>query len=253
MKRLFSALILFLLLAGCVSTSIPPDPSLLRVGITPNSPPIIFKQGGQISGVEVSFAKKLSAELGRELRFIEVPWNKQIDFLEANKTDIIMSGMTVTQAREFRINFTKPFMVSGLTALFRRADYASSGLVQSIIRHQSSVVGTVRNTTGEIYATNTYVNAKVLVYDDLAAAVSALKDKKVNMVIHDAPLIWRVASENEAELAAFPDLMNNEPMAWGISKNNLALLDQVNEILEQMKNDGSGEKILKNWFPGMSQ
>lgn len=72
-------------------------------------------------------------------------------------------------------------------------------------------------------------------------------------LIHDAPLIWRVASENEAELAAFPDLMNNEPMAWGISKKNLALLDQVNEILEQMKNDGSGEKILKNWFPGMSQ
>jgi ABC-type amino acid transport substrate-binding protein len=47
--------------------------------------------------------------------------------------------------------------------------------------------------------------------------------------------------------------MNNEALAWGISKDNLELLDDVNAALEKMKNDGSGEKILKNWFPGSSQ
>jgi ABC-type amino acid transport substrate-binding protein len=250
--RLISLFSLLFLMAGCVSPTPAPDPSLLRVGVSPNSPPIIFKQGGRISGLEADFAKKLSAELGRELTFVEVPWDKQIEYLEQNKTDIIMSGMTITQAREFRINFTKPYMVSGLTALFRRSDYAANGLMPSIIRHQSSSVGTVRNTTGEIYATNAYVNAKVLTFDTLSAAVTALKNKKVNMVIYDAPMIWWVASENEAELAAFPELMNNEAMAWGISKNNMELLEQVNAILEEMKNDGSGEKILKNRFPGMS-
>lgn len=251
--RLISVFALLFLLAGCVSPTPAPDPNLLRVGITPNSPPMIFKQGGQISGVEAAFAKKVSTELGRELVFVEVPWDKQIDYIEQNKTDIIMSGMTITQARAYRINFSKPYMVAGLTALFRRSDYAATGLVPSIIRHQSSTVGTVRNTTGEIYATNAYVNAKVLAFDSIGEAVTALKNKKVNMVIYDAPMIWWVAAENEAELAAFRELINNEAMAWGISKNNLDLLDQVNEILEKMKNDGSGEKILMNWFPGMGK
>lgn len=252
MKRYIAVCLLLLMIAGCVSPTPAPDPKVLRVGVTPNSPPMIFKQGNQLSGVEAAFARKLSAELGRELVFVEVPWDKQIDYLEENRTDIIMSGMTITQAREFRINFSRPYMVAGLTGLFRRSDYAAAGLVQSIIRHQSSSVGVVRNTTGEIYTTNTYVNAKVRVYDDIASAVAALKNKKVNMVIHDAPMVWWVAAENEAELAAFPELMNNESMAWGISKNNLELLEEVNVLLEKMKNDGSGRKILQNWFPNMT-
>ncbi|MDF3128225.1 transporter substrate-binding domain-containing protein [Kiritimatiellaeota bacterium B1221] len=248
-KSFFLLLLSFVFLTGCVSSTPAPDPGKLRVGVSPDSPPLIFKQAGQISGVEADFARKISKELGRELVFVEVPWSKQINYLEENKTDIIMSGMTITSTREYRINFTKPFMVAGLTALFRRTDYASAGLIQSVIRHQSSTIGVIKNTTGEIFARNTYTNAKILVYNDKESAVSALKKGKVNMVIHDAPLIWWIAAENEADLAAFPKLLNNESLAWGISKNNSELLEEVNLILEEIKNDKSGEKILQNWFP----
>lgn len=253
MKRFLLLLALISLFTGCTSLSVQQDPSILRVGITADSPPIIFKQGGQISGAEASFAEKLGQDLGREIVFIEVPWAKQIEYIEKNKTDIIMSGMTITQPREYRINFSKPYMIAGLTALFRRSDYAANGLMPSVVRHQSTKIGAVKNTTGEIYVLNTYVNAKVIIYNSKDAAVSALKSSKINMLIHDAPTIWWIAAKNEAELVSFPELMNNEKLAWGISKNNLELLDAVNLSLEKMKNDGSGEEILKNWFPGKSQ
>ncbi len=249
MKHFLLLLTPFLFLTGCLSPSPAPDPAKLRVGVSPDSPPLIFKQGGQISGVEADFARKLSKELNRELVFVEVPWSKQINYLEENKTDIIMSGMSITSTREYRVNFTKPYMVSGLTAIFRRTDYAPAGLFQSVMRHQSSSIGVIKDTTGEIFSRNSYEKAKILVFNDKEGAVAALKKGKVNMVIHDAPLIWWIAAENEADLVAFPKLMNNESLAWGISKNNLALLEEVNLILENMKNDGSGEKVLQNWFP----
>ena len=200
--------------------------------------------------MEASFARKLGKDLEREVVFVEVPWSRQIDYIKENKTDIIMSGMTVTMARDYLINFTKPYMVAGLTALFRRSDYARNGLGPSIIRHQNTKVGALKNTTGEIYAVNNYSNAEIIIYDNTKEAVKALKSGRINMFIHDAPSIWWVAAENEVDLVAFYELMNNEAMAWGISKNNTELLDQVNESLEKMKMDGSGEKILKNWFPG---
>lgn len=251
MKFFLFLLPLLLLLNGCVTTSPEPNPAILRVGITPNSPPLIFKQGGRISGAEADFARIVSAALGRELVFVEVPWDKQIDHLERDKTDIVMSGMTVTSVREYRVNFTKPYMISGLTALFRRSDYAASGLVPSVIRHQNGNIGVIDDTTGEMYATSIYTHATIIPYKSKHSAVKALKDRKVGMIIYDAPMIWWIAAENEADLVAFPELMNNEPLAWAISKHNLGLLDEVNAILDEMKEDGSGKRVLENWFPRM--
>ncbi|MGA0333911.1 MAG: substrate-binding periplasmic protein [Kiritimatiellia bacterium] len=249
MKSLFAFVVGALFFAGCATPTPKPDPSLLRVGITPDSPPLIFEQGGGYAGVEADFARKISAELGREPVFVKIPWSKQLDYLEDNRIDVVMSGMTVTPIREFRVNFTKPYMVSGQTALFRRNDFAANGLVPSVIRHQNSTIGVVKDTTGEIYATNTYTRGKILTFESKEALVAALKSKKVNMAIHDAPVIWWIAANNEAELAAFPELLNNESLAWAVSKNNPALLEQINAVMEEMKNDDSGRKILQNWFP----
>ena len=55
---------LVLSLAGrsLAADTLPP----LRVGITPNLPPLAFKQDGKIVGIEADFAQKLGTALGRE-------------------------------------------------------------------------------------------------------------------------------------------------------------------------------------------
>ena len=80
----------------------------LRVGITPDFPPVIFKQAGKLAGVEVDFADLLSRELGRQVKFVELKRDDQISALLEGRTDIIMSGMSVTEPREIRIDFTSP-------------------------------------------------------------------------------------------------------------------------------------------------
>src|SRR6266705_668353 len=91
----------------------------LRVGITPNLPPLAFEQIGKIVGIEADFAQQLVKELGREVKFIELDWEKQIPALLDGKTDIVMSGMTVTKTRQFRVNFCRPYLRSGQMALVR--------------------------------------------------------------------------------------------------------------------------------------
>ena len=80
MKRTAFLLSLSAMLSGCVTTPPEPDPSILRVGVTPDAQPVIYKQGGQILGIEADFARKLGAALGRQVIFVEVPWDKQLDY-----------------------------------------------------------------------------------------------------------------------------------------------------------------------------
>lgn len=249
MKRIIFLYLTATLLSGCQTTSIDPDPSILRVGVSADSQPIIFKQGGQIAGIEADFAHQLGKALNRKVVFIEVPWEKQIDYLEQNKTDIIMSGMTVTSARSIRINFTLPYMQSGLSGLFRRDNYDASGLAASTIRNQNKRIGYVENTTSELLVMQRFPRADKKAYSSAAAAVKALKNGKIEMFIHDAPIIWWLSAINEADLVAFPEVLNVEPLSWGVGKHNAALLDEVNGLITQWEKDGTSKKIIHNWVP----
>jgi len=116
-------LLVFMLVAfsSCTTTQ-NTGPAALRVGITPQFPPMIFLSGGWATGVEVDLARLLGQKLERPVQFIPVDWTDQIPALLAGKTDIIMSSMTITRPREVRINFTHPYFKSGLLAMMRAED-----------------------------------------------------------------------------------------------------------------------------------
>ncbi len=256
MKRmvgLFSLFTILALLAGCITQSPAPDPTVLRVGVSPNSQPVIFKQGGVVSGIEADFAQLIGREVGRKVVFVEVPWNKQIDYLEENKTDIIMSGMTITAARNIRINFATPYMQSGISGLFRRDAYDPSGLLASTIINQNKRIGFVKGTTGEFLAMQRFPRSEKKSYSKSPAAVSALKSGKIDMFLHDAPMIWWLSAMNESDLVAFPNVLNFEPLAWGVRKNDTVLLEQLDALVARWEKDGTRLKIIKKWIPILDQ
>jgi len=249
MKRILFLSAVIALLAGCQTTTVAPDPSVLRVGVSPDSPPLAFKQSGQIMGIEADFAQKLGRALNRRVVFVEVPWDKQIDYLEANRTDIIMSGMSITPARSIRINFASPYLNSGLTAAFRRANCDLSSMLANVLRNQEKRVGFVKNTTGEFFCMERFGKARKEGFSSAEAGINALKAGKIDMFVHDAPMVWWLAAHNEADVVSFPEVLNVEPLAWGIGKHNMALLDDVNALAAQWEQDGTSKRILKNWIP----
>src|SRR5215471_14493718 len=101
MKMIYRLVFLpFVLLSFIAArTSSAADAAPLRVGVTPNFPPIIYKEGGQLAGAEVDFAQALGAELGRPIQFVELSWEDQIPALADGRIDIIMSSMSITRAR----------------------------------------------------------------------------------------------------------------------------------------------------------
>lgn len=108
---------------GC-KTIFKPFRSTLRVGVTPDFPPVIMKEDGILRGLEIDFAVRLADELGRPIDLVELPWDHQVSALLGGDIDLIMSGMTATDLRRVRIDFCDSYMKSGQMALVRRKDVA---------------------------------------------------------------------------------------------------------------------------------
>ncbi len=234
--------------APAPSKAVPETGAALRVGITANMPPLIYRQDGQITGLEVELAKGLGQFLERPIKFVEIPWEDQISHLLANKIDIIMSGMSITDMRRMRVAFCAPYAKTGQMALIRREDIQrfKTGYY-SLVEIPS--IGAVNNTTGDIFIRSRFPDTRKIFYDSLDDGVRALMGKKVDVLVYDAPAVMLAAAKFENWLSPIPKMFTNEYLAWAVRKDNPELMREANAYIAQLKAKGQLQEMVNRWIP----
>jgi len=207
---------------------------------------MVFKQGKALAGVEVDLARALASRLQREVEFVEVPWKDQIEKLNEGKTDIIMSSMSVTMARRYMVDFSRPYYVVGQMALVRRENKGQYML--GFPAKPEGAIGTLRATTGEFLVQRDFPKNKLKTYRSGDDAAEALVKKKIGLFISDSTLVWYLAGRHAADgLAVVPIALSREELAWAVRKGDDKLLSDVNDFLEDSTNDGTLLKAFKRW------
>jgi polar amino acid transport system substrate-binding protein len=225
-----------------------PEREPLRIGMSPNYPPMIFMQEGRYAGIEADLARGLARELKRPLLFLPMKWEQLIPALMEGKIDLIMSGMTATLARKMRIDFTDPYFTARLVGAMRSTDKEKYPSKESILNTQSSV-GVIPGTTSDAFVQRNLPKARRVAIAEIRHAALELKTMKIDLFISDGPGVVWLVSENEAELAGFWEALAEEPLAWGVRRGDQEMLTSVNRILEKWKNDGTMDKVLTRWLP----
>ena len=224
--------------------------STLRVGIATNYPPLAFKEDGQIKGVEVDFAALLEKDLKVKVTLVETPFQDLIPALRNGQIDVIMSGMSITDARKKLVSFTQPYFTVSQMALYRATDQRRfrnlAGLDAGTVR-----IGVVSGTTGEQYARKNHPHVQVKGFTSVDDGVAALRKGDIDIFVHDAPAIWRVTGgldSPERELAGYYEPLTQEHLAWAVRKNESALRARLNTILGKWKANKQLEAVLDRWI-----
>jgi polar amino acid transport system substrate-binding protein len=222
----------------------------LRIGVTPSAPPLVFYQESRVAGIEADFAKALAQSLGKTPRFVVLSWDDLMTALLEKRIDIIMSGMSVTRLRETRINFTSPYLKAGQMALVRNQDVSSYSSASSI-KNTESRVGFMKGTTGDFLVQKEFQRTtRKVPFTMTKDAVQALIEERIDMVIGDAPVIWWNATAKEPQgLMLIPFFLTDENLAWGVRKDDTALLESANRFLETWKSSGKLKSTIKQWIP----
>lgn len=262
--RILAALVACLWLTACAST--PPGPEVadnpppasdpaadrppLRVGVAPSQPPLIFEDDQQqIAGLEADLARALGEALGREVTFVSMFWPDLPLELQARRIDIIMSGMSVTPERRRRVAFTEPYLVVGQQALIRAADRAELGSLEAV-RATTRRVATEQASTGDAYVKEHLPAADHVTLPTLEAAVAALIDGSVDVVIHDSPSIrWQAREHAEHDLRLVPGTFTTEELAWAVHPDNEALRRAADAALARWRADGTLRTLVTRWLP----
>ena len=159
--------------------------------------------------------------------------------------------MTVTPVRQVQIVFSDPYLRSGLLPVVRRGDVARYPDGESVLKTANSI-GVMANTTSERFVREREPRANLSLYPTPGAALTELLQRRVDAVIHDAPvMLWLAA--NEAELAPVLKPLNQESLGWGMRRSDEELRAAVNGVLARWRADGTREQILSRWIPYWSR
>lgn len=237
-------------LIGCTTTAPTPTSSArpLVVGVSSTSPPYAVRRGTELTGLDVDFARALAAQLGRPLTLIDLPFAEQMAALGTGRIDIIMAGMSITRGRGLRLAFSEPYLVSGLVGVMRRGDAGRYKTAADIMK-SSGTIGVIEGTTSDQFVREQMQASQVSVYPTVAAAIDELRGNRLDLVVTDAPVAAWYVSANEGELAALPIRLNEERLAWGMRRDDQALLTAVNGALAGWQTDGTRDRILDRWVP----
>ncbi len=254
---LSSLLFTFFLIVGCqpksmVSSDRPAGETdnIVRVGISANAPPFAFKQGGSITGLEPAFAALLGEYLDKKIKLVEVPWENQIEYLNANKTDIIMSGMTITKQRSYLVDFAKPYLRSGQIMLVRMDDMQRFSTGVESLLNTNYRIGTVANTVSDYFITATINNANETPFKTSEQAVTALIKQEIDAFVYDAPIICYLAARHQKDkLVPILTMATEEYIGWAVRKNEKVLLEQVNNFIDSLEKSGSLRDEISYWIP----
>jgi len=242
-------------IAACAGVSAPPPgpsrPGELVVGTTPNYPPIIFKQGDEIQGVEADIARRLAQGLRLRLAFVELPWAGLIPSLRNGSADVLMAGLSVTPERSALVSFTQPYLQVGQMALIRRQD-AGRLAGQNAMLAPGRRFGVEQGSTGEQFVVTTFATARVVRYGSADEGARALQAGDIDYLIHDAPTVWRLAGDPRHQQAGLMGLftpLTDEPLAFAVRKADESLRGKLNAELALLRERGELSAILARWIP----
>jgi polar amino acid transport system substrate-binding protein len=218
----------------------------LVVGMELAYPPFeMTDMKGQPSGVSVDLAYALGMALGREIRIKNMAFDGLIPSLKTGKIDLILSSMTATPERAQSIDFSDPYLQTGLCLLVGK-----DSLVQGVadLDKKGMTVAVKKGTTGHSYASKGLKQATVLVLDKEAAAVLEVVQGKADAFIYDQMSTYSNWQRNQQTTRAILQPFQQESWAIGIRKGDDHLKTEINTFLKEYRDAGGFEKLGDIWL-----
>ena len=252
MKKLIAVLLaLLMLLAAAAATAEDALETIknrgtLVVGMEGNWSPWTYhdEKTGELTGLEVDIANLIAEGLGVKADFQEAPWDALLAGVNAGRFDIICNGVGYTEERAQSYNFTTPYV------------YSNKVLVVAESNEDIKTVDDLKGKKTANSASSTYAalaeqyGATLVPVDTLGETMDMLVQGRVDATINAQVSIADYLKEHPEAKIKTVQVLAGDPVAYPlhIGEEYRSLVDAINEVLEQARQDGRLAEISMKYF-----
>ncbi len=220
------------------------DDSVLVMGTNADFPPFEFRnEQNEVDGFDVDIANAVAEAMGRELVIEDMSFDGLIPALQANRVDMVVAGMTITEERSERVNFSDPYYNAGQTIVVRE----DNDEIQSVDDLQDKKVAVQLGTTGDFEAHELLPDENITQFNQVNEAFLELGNNRVDAIIIDIPVAERYTQLRDG-FKTVGGAFTEEYFGIAVHKENAELLEEVNRVLAELKESGAYDELISKWF-----
>ncbi len=215
----------------------------LKVSTNAEFEPFEYKDGDQFAGIDIDIAKKIAESLGVPIKINDVSFDAITLELANGNCDFAIAAMSYSEDKANSVDFSDPYYLAKQAVIVQ-----SSSDIQSESDLSDKRIGVHLGTTGDRYCTEYFKNAKIERYNKSSDTVLDLINKRLDaVVIDEAPArkLLRISS-NKAKI--LDNYLFEESYRIAVPKGKTELLEHINLVIRQMKNDGEIDKIVNKYI-----
>jgi polar amino acid transport system substrate-binding protein len=141
---------------------------VIRIGLSIFTPWSMRDVNGELIGFELDVGRELAKDMGVDVEFVPTAWDGIIPQLVSGNFDVIISGMSITPARNLTVNFSSPYAFSGLTVLANTA--MTEGFALEDYNNADVTFAARRGATPATVIAQLFPEATLLLFDEDGAA-----------------------------------------------------------------------------------
>jgi ABC-type amino acid transport substrate-binding protein len=214
----------------------------LTVGSDIPYPPFEQGKAPNYTGFDVELMEAVVENIGREAVFQDTSFDTIFRDLAQGKFEAVASATTITPEREKTVDFTNPYYLS------EQAIMVTEGSdVGPLATLDGATIGVQQGTTGQEFVEGEVDAGEVRKYPQGPDAISALKSGVVDAVVIDIP-VAEDALKNQTGLEISEAIPTEEEYGFVVAQGEDELLEEMNQGLEEAKDDGTFAQIYEKWF-----
>ena len=274
MKKIVSVLLVAAMVLSMVAcgdkTANGDDKSKNQLVVATNASfePFEYMDGDTYYGVDMEIAKLLADELGKELVIDNMDFNAVCLSVGQQKCDIAMAGLTVNEKREEHVTFTESYYEASQKLVVPSDDtvFANCTDVESVMTALNGLtkdvtIGVQEGTTGQFFVEGDEewefdgLTATCKTYKNGSLAIQDMINGNIDYVIIDAApaaaiteSINAMQTDNAVTAKVLEYNLTEEEYAFGVDKTQPELLEEVNDFIKKIKEDGTLEEIFNKYF-----
>ncbi|WP_196598104.1 transporter substrate-binding domain-containing protein [Pectinatus frisingensis] len=259
-KKIMAALVVsalaVVMLAGCGSTEKESASStessadkVYTIACDAKYAPFSMEVDGKYKGIDVELLDAIAKEEGFKYNLKPMDFSGIIPGLVSGQLDGAIAGITITDERKKTVDFSDPYIKSGSSIVVNK-DNTSINKLADIT---GKTVAVKKGTTGAKFVEDNKdkYNLNITYYDDSPGMMMAVANGNADFLLEDYPVIsYQIKIGEQAKLRVAVEDVNDNPPQYGFAVkkgSNADLLKMFNEGLKKIKDNGTYDKIIKQY------
>lgn len=216
------------------------------VGTNAEFPPFEFTDDdNNIVGYDIDIIMAVAKAGGFEARIHNQSFDTLVEGLESGKLDAVISGMTITEARKEKVDFSSPYYNASQVIVVQEK---TPGF-EKIDDIKGKRVGVQLGTTGAGMAEEVMGedNPDLKQFRKYNEVFSDLKLDRIDAIVVDLPVAQTYVKKLPGLRISSPP-MSEEEYGIPVKKGNFDLLTKINVGLANIRASGEYDKITEKWF-----